>query len=811
MSAQPTPIEVFYSYADADEDLCNQLDRHLSVLQTQGLITAWYKRHHVEAGTDWARAVDSHLNTASIILFLVSSDFLCSHYCSGTEVMRAMERHEKGDARVLPVLLRSADWQGTPFEKLQALPRNGIPVTSWPNRDEAWTSIARGIRAVLQDIQSELASLPVPTWPTIWNIPYPRNPFFTGRDKLLTRLSTAFKTGRAMALSQAQAISGLGGIGKTQIAIEYAYRHRSDYEAVLWVLSDTRESLVSGYITLAKLLGLPEKEAQDQQIIIQAVILWLQTHGSWLLILDNADDLMMVREFIPTRVGGHLLLTTRAQSTGRLANGIEVDPMTPDTGALFLFRRAGLVAKDTSLDTASSTNMAEARSICEELGGLPLALDQAGAYIEESGCSLEDYSHLYRRYRTELLRLRGGLVDDHREPVATTWSISFAKVEERSPAAADLLCFCAFLAPDAIPEEMITRSTGHFESPLQQVASDALLLNAAIAALGAYSLIRRNPSGQTLSIHRLVQAFLRDTMDKQTGRQWAERAVYAVNEVFPKVEFNTWSQCERYLPHALLCAELIEQEDLSSLKGASLLYRVGWYLYERGRYSEAEPLYKRALSIREQQLGIDHTDVAANLNNLGLLYWQQGKYEEAEPLFIRALLIREQKLGEMHPDTAESLNDLALIYRNQGKYEEAELLYKRALSICERQLGGNHPHTAICLGNLALTYKHQGKYAEAEPLLQQALTIFEQQLGTQHPHTATGLVALADLYRGMKEYERAKPLFKQALLIREQELGLSHPHTQDIRRRYISLLKEMGRDEEATALEQQGQSSSEEN
>src|SRR5262249_14672599 len=155
----------------------------------------------------------------------------------------------------------------------------------------------------------------------------------------------------------------------------------------------------------------------DLTVIINAVKMWLQTHDSWLLILDNADDLAMVREFVPTILGGHLLLTTRTQSIGRLARRIEVETMSLDVGALFLLRRVGLIAENAPLDAASSADVATAREICKELGGLPLALDQAGSYVEEVQCSLQDYRERYRTRRAQLLRRRGGLVTDHPEPV----------------------------------------------------------------------------------------------------------------------------------------------------------------------------------------------------------------------------------------------------------------------------------------------------------------------------------------------------------------------------------------------------------
>ncbi len=204
MSAQAAPIEVFYSYADADESLRVELDKHLSQLRHDGLITTWHKRQIV-GGIDWTKTLDRHLNTASIILLLVSADFIASDYCYGIEMQRAMERNAAGEAHVIPVLLRPCDRQSAPFGKLQALPSNGVPITLWDNLDAGFTDVAQGIRAALQEVQLLTVSTPHTLFPRIWNIPYPRNPVFTGREEILAHLVSALKAGQATALSQPQA------------------------------------------------------------------------------------------------------------------------------------------------------------------------------------------------------------------------------------------------------------------------------------------------------------------------------------------------------------------------------------------------------------------------------------------------------------------------------------------------------------------------------------------------------------------------------------------------------------------------------
>jgi TIR domain/NB-ARC domain len=457
-----TAISVFISYAHKDEALLQQLHTHLSSLTRPGSIVTWYDRQ-IGAGSEWAGEIKGHLEQASIILLLVSADFIASKYCYEVEMTRALERHDAGQARVLPIIVRPVDWKDMPFARLQALPTDAKPVMSWNNQDDAWVNIIAGIRRAIADLSLLPASTAHKALSPIWNIPYPRNTFFLGRDELLARLHAQLQTGQTTALSQPpptgqalahspQAISGLGGIGKTQLAIEYAYRYAHDYEAVLWARAETREELTASYSALAALLKLPEQHAGDQEITIAAVKAWLHTHQKWLLILDNADDVTLLPAFLPPHPGGHILLTTRAYDMQRLATRLEVETLPTEQGALLLLRRAALLPPDGELAQAPADEQRLARELTEELGGLPLALDQAGAYLEATGTSLDEYLHIYQTHRQTLLNERRSLVEDHPEPVATTWSLAFERVEEKNPAAADLLRLCAYLAPDAIPE-----------------------------------------------------------------------------------------------------------------------------------------------------------------------------------------------------------------------------------------------------------------------------------------------------------------------------------------------------------------------
>ena len=609
-----------------------------------------------------------------------------------------------------------------------------------------------------------------------WNVPYRRNSFFTGREQVLDRLRAALVAqAHSIAIPPPQAISGMGGIGKTQLAIEYAYRYRDDYQAVFWVCAESTDLIVSDFLTIAALLNLPERNEQEQQKTVNAVLRWFDTHERWLLILDNADDLEMAAAFIPASGKGHVLLTTRAHSAGTIAQIIELEKMGLEEGTLFLLRRIKYLRENASLEAISGTRRTQAHLIAETMDGLPLAIDQAGAYVEETGCSLSDYLKFYKMHRNRLLRTRGRDAVGHPEPVATTWSLSFEKVEQANPAAAELLRFCAFLHPDTIPEAMIMEGASELGAVLQPVARDELELNDAIGEIYRYSLIKRDAEIKVLNIHRLVQATLRNAMSKEMQKKWAERTVRAVNKAFPEAEFANWPRCQQYLPHAQACAELIRQWGMMFAEASRLLHCSGRYLHKRGRYGEAELPLQQAFNIRENMLEAIHPDLAQSLNDLGALYCDQAKYQQAESFYRRALSIREQKFGLNHSSVAEVLNNLGVLYWLQSGYDQAEPLFRRALAIYEYVYGAFHPHVADCLSNLGVLSLNQRKYAEAEPLLQQAITIYEHVLGPLHPDLANTLNELAIVYREQGRYERSEALFLHALSIREHILGSNHP------------------------------------
>ncbi len=641
---------------------------------------------------------------------------------------------------------------------------------------------------------SRTSSPPLP----IWNVPYRRNLFFTGREDVLAHLYTVLRSSKAAALTQA--ISGLGGIGKTQIAVEYAYRSHDHYQAIFWVNASTRDALSADFVILAVLLSLPEQHEQDQDIVVRAVKRWLSTHKHWLLILDNVDDLDMIVDFLPMHGRGDVLLTTRLQASGTIAQSIEVEKMGLDEGVTFLLRRTKVIAPGASLDEAMKENQAQAAEIVAVLDGLPLALDQAGAYIEETRCGLSQYLSLYGTRRKELLLRRGRFPVDHPNSVVATWSLSFQQVEQESLAAADLLHILAFLNPEAIPEEIITLGAAELGPVLGEVASDPLKFDKIIELLLSYSLIRRTPEVRSLSIHRLVQAVLKDGMDTDIQRLWAERVIRTVNHAFPDVELQTWERCRRYLPHVQICAMYSEEYTLSFPEAARLFNEAASYLVVHASYEQAERLLLRVLAIRQELLEANHPDTARTLNDLGALYRNQGKYQDAESLLQKALTIRQQVLGTEHPDVAQTLHNLASLYRAQGAYEKAEPFYLQALHIRETTLGVDHPLVAQSYYGLAKLYHSQEKYQQAEELCKQALHMQEQRLGDDHPTIASTLNILAKIYQGQNKLDQAKEMNLRALWIRERTSGEDHPHVAIILNNLVEIYHAEGRYHEAEPL-----------
>src|SRR6266704_1774880 len=632
-----------------------------------------------------------------------------------------------------------------------------------------------------------------------WHVPFPRNPFFTGREEILEALHTQLGVDRTVALTQSTALHGLGGVGKTQIALEYAYRHAFEYNAVFWIVAETSESIISGLLAVAEVLQLPGRDNKDQQRVIAAVQRWLTTHSQWLFIWDNVEDLDLLNRFLPPTRTGALLITTRYQALGTLARSTDLLPMELEEGMLFLLRRARVLDTEATGEQVHQLAMkmpsqyAAAVDMVTALGGLPLALDQAGAYIEETKCGLSGYLLRYEQQRMRLLERRGGPSSDHPNSVTATFLLAIEQVEREQHGAVDVLRMCALLHAEAIPEELFMAGGAYLGSELAALAADSFQFDQTIAFLENLSLVQRQPETRTLSLHRLVQVVLKEHMPEAIRRLWVRRMLRTLSQLFPsdeKTQANYWQSCERLLPHALACLAQSEQEVGEEVLSIPLLSHVATYLSDCSRYAEAEALFQRAIRRGEQVLGVDHPQVATALHGLAILYAEQGKYAEAEPLHQRALHIRERALGAEHPQVAAVLHNLAVDYSEQGRYEEAQSLFQRVLQIWEQTLGPEHPRVAEALQGQANLFLAQGQDEQARPLLLRALQTRERSLGPNHPKIAEPLRDLAILEQRQGKLSEAISLAERALLICSQALGDAHPQTTALQTLYARLIQE---------------------
>ncbi len=592
-----------------------------------------------------------------------------------------------------------------------------------------------------------------------------RTRYFTGRDDLLARLR------QHLSECHRAALSGLGGAGKTQTAIEYALRNREAYpDGVFWVNAETIGGLASGFVEIAKALRLPLADSNDYDQVVKSVLAWLNRAKRWLLILDNVDDRRMVLPFVPAHGAGDLLITSRESVFPELGipRALELRDLEADEAVRFLLARTGR-------EDADFTNRAAAAELAAELSNFPLALEQAAAYITETNASFSAYLNAFRKRHVALLE-KGADLMSH-ETVAVTWAANFEAVECVSPAATDVLRVGALLAPDAIPFELFLNGAPAFGDSIAEALADQddLTMAEVLRPLARYSLIRFDPTLRAFSVHRLVQEIAWAAVPEAERPAYVERTVGALDAVFPEVDFATWTLCERLVPHVASIAKWLDSNEVRPDACSRLLNRAGRYLWEQGRYAEAKAQHEHALAIAERAFGTDHPDVALSLSNLAIVHFYQGRYADAQALYERALTIRERAFGADHPLVATSLNNLASIYKERGQDDEARPMYERALAIRERTLGAEHALVAASLNNLALIHYDQGRYREAQELQQRALAIRERTLGPDHPDAAASFYNLALVAAAQGRYAEAQALHEQALAVRERAFGCEHP------------------------------------
>jgi tetratricopeptide (TPR) repeat protein len=767
------PIEVFYSYAREDEELRDRLSNHLRLLVRQGVISDWWDRK-ITPGENFAENIDEHLERARVILLLISSDFIASDYCYEIEMTRALKRHEAGDARVVGVLLRPVLWEDSPFSKLNVLPIDARPVTSWPDVDEAFANVAAGIKAVVQEFLPRAnfgmaAAVPMPetdpravrALPKAWNVPYPRNADFVGRDGTLGELHEAFTSGPA---SGVQVIYGPPGSGKTSVAVEYAYRYASEYRIVWWIRAEQPTNLAVDYAGLGWRAGLPERSWASQDAVVAAVRRWLGGRSDWLLVFDNATDPSLVSSYLPPAAKGHVLITSRTSNWETMASPSRLKGLGRAEAIEFIGKRTG--QKDASASDALAT----------DLGGMPLALEHAAAYIKETGASVASYAtDLGEAERKPHGRVKPS--EDGASPEQAQCRLLFNRIrkEEESAPAADLLTLLAFLAPEDIPVSLLAAHADLLPEPLASTLADTQAAEVAVGVLRRYSLVRS--TGDALFVHRRLQSVVLEGLEEAGGRRWAESSVKLIDAAFPQEgeDVRNWPACSRLLPHSLVATAHAEELDTIPETTSHLLRATALFLNARAQPREAKSVIDRALALDEGTVGPDHPAVAWDRNYRGRILRLLGDLNAARIEYERAAAIDEAAYGPNHPNVATHLIGLGRVLLESGDLAAARAIHERALAIDKALDHPNDANVARDLVMLGRVLQGMGNLELAMNLYAQAIVKDELAYGESHPEVATDLVDLGRLLTERKEYANAKILFERAIAIDEAAYGSSHP------------------------------------
>jgi Tfp pilus assembly protein PilF len=604
-----------------------------------------------------------------------------------------------------------------------------------------------------------------------------RNPAFTGRAQILEELGRRLEAGRVAVV----AVRGLGGVGKSQVALEYAYRmcESGRYEVAGWVRADSAVTVAEDLAAIAPLLGIDADGPTGE--LAAAVVAALGARRDWLVVFDNAQTPADLTAMLPGG-GGHVLITSRNRRWGRIAAQLDLEVFTRAESVAFVNARSGRDEPDAAAELAG------------ELGDLPLALAQAAAYIDTRSVTVGDYLALYRDpVLARRLRDEGLESEEYPASVARTWLLSMGQLFGERPAAVELLRLCAFFDPDDINLDLLAAGAALIGQVLAAALSDPLARAETAGALARASLVTVPAQGR-LRIHRLVQAVTRDQLDDDQAAACAQRALGLLSAVFPvkPQEYSSWPICASLAPHIESVVMLAESYPDLAAHRADLLGALGTYLAASAQFSAARAALERAVAMKETAYGLDHPRVARTVANLGNVQRLLGELSAARRSLERALAIDEATHGPDHPEVAKTLGNLGILQSELGELRTARETFERALAIEEAAHGPDHPEVAITLGNLGILQSELGELRTARETLQRALAMKEAAYGPDDPDVARTLSNLANTQRQLGELPAACRTLERALAIEEIAYGPDHPEVAITLRNLGALQAELG-------------------
>jgi tetratricopeptide (TPR) repeat protein len=626
---------------------------------------------------------------------------------------------------------------------------------------------------------------------------------FKGRESDMEELEKQLKKSGSAAIVQPASITGMGGIGKTRLAIEYALHHQQDFSALLFVSANTPQELGTNFALLSgpEALDLPEYGTGRQPEQYDAVFRWFQQNEGWLLVLDNVDTkeaVAAVQHLVPKLHNGQVLITSRISTWGGATRSLDLDLLSEEAAAAYLLEKTAGHRQPQPGDEP------EARELAQELGLLALALEQAAAYINARSIALAEYRRRWQQSSEKLIGFHDDVAIQYPRTVAVTYNTSF---EQLSANARRLLNILAWLAPEPVPRSLLEADGGPFaaedEDGLPEDDWPGAMEEAedALAELVRFSLASWSADKTTFSVHRLVQTVTRRSQPAEEQTGYVVTALRWVNAGFAgdPSDVRSWPALEPLAGHAHSVATEADHREIVD-PTTRLMNQLGVFYKSRAEWSQAEPLYRRALDIAEKSAGGEHPDVVSYLTNLAALLYGTNRIAQAEPLMRHALAIDEKNYGPDHPVVATDLNNLAQLLQGTNRLAEAEPLMRRALAIDKKRYGPDHPNVAICLNNLAILLHHTNRQVEAEPLYRRALAIDQKSYGPDHPNVAIRLNNLAQLLQDTNRLDEAEPLMRRALDIDQGGLAPDHPNVATSLNNLARLLQATNRPDEAEPL-----------
>ncbi|ERF75445.1 hypothetical protein EPUS_00238 [Endocarpon pusillum Z07020] len=601
---------------------------------------------------------------------------------------------------------------------------------------------------------------------------------FVGRLSELEKMDEILQDAR----SQEQGrliLGGMGGIGKTQLAIAYARLRRGSYESIFWLNAASEAALKRSMRSMAeRVLEVAEYEKLEDEQTILRVRRWLSEtiNTRWLLIFDNYDDpdLFDIRKYYPYAAHGSIITTTRLpdQISGKR---VHVRPLEHISESLQVL--------ETRSERPNVKDSVPARRLAERLEGLPLALATAGAYLQKSTLSFEQYLQEYEK-RWNLSPRRPLQLQEYRNrTLYTTWDLSYICLKNDDPNAAKLLRLLAYFDHQNLWYELFQAGLNNsLPSWLLDITSNLIDFEEIMRVLVEYCFVETQWTTKSYSMHACVHDWTLASLNKMVD---SESYWYAFDCVAHSID-GEW-ELLGHLRHARLAAHAARLGhdhfvqagllDIIADGRAEKVEDIAQLLQKQFRLEAAAVMHQRALAGYEKALGPDHTSTLDTVNNLGILYRDQGKLDEAEEMYMRALAGKEKALGPNHTSTLGTVHNLGLLYRNQGKLDEVEEMYMRALAGKEKALGPNHTSTLGTVHNLGLLYRNQGKLDEVEEMYMRALAGKEKALGPNHTSTLDTVHNLGLLYNNQGKLDEAEEMYMRALAGKEKALGPNHTST----------------------------------